>query len=365
MANECKIAVVGAGVIGLTAALTLQEQSKSPVVIIAADFPGDESINYASPWAGAHGRPAPAVTAQEIQMAQYMQTTHDVLYDLAAAHPGVGIQFMDGYEYLADPPESYTQLRDGIGSAPGFRVLTPSELPHGMKWGCTYRTWSLNSPVYCAFLLRLFILRGGKTMRTPARLQSLAEVSYLAPQADTVVNCSGVGFGDKDVFPTKGQTCLVSNPCDRTITQQNADGTWTFIIPRPLEGGTVIGGTKAPHDWSLTASPETRRELLTKAVQMYPAILDDKDGRSSKFHVIRDIVGRRPTRNGGFRLHIEEMMELSHHRRVKVKLIHAYGAGGSGYELSWGVAKEVARLALEGEQEGERAQQQLMLKAAL
>ncbi|KAK7887739.1 hypothetical protein LTR67_009642 [Exophiala xenobiotica] len=258
MANECKIAVVGAGVIGLTAALTLQEQSKSPVVIIAADFPGDESINYASPWAGAHGRPAPAVTAQEIQMAQYMQTTHDVLYDLAAAHPGAGIQFMDGYEYLADPPESYTQLRDGIGSAPGFRVLTPSELSHGMKWGCTYRTWSLNSPVYCAFLLRLFILRGGKTMRTPARLQSLAEVPYLAPQADTVVNCSGIGFGDKDVFPTKAN---------------------------------VAYGKPFSH--------------------------------------------------------------------------YAYGAGGSGYELSWGVAKEVARLALGGEHEGERAQQQPMLKAAL
>jgi glycine/D-amino acid oxidase-like deaminating enzyme len=103
---------------------------------------------------------------------------------------------------------------------------------------------------------------------------------------------------------------------------------------------------------------------LAKAAQMYPAILDDKDGRGSKFHVIRDIVGRRPTRNGGFRLHTEEM-ELSHRRHVKVKLIHAYGAGGSGYELSWGVAKEVARLALGGEQEGERAQQQPMLKAAL
>ncbi|EXJ93552.1 hypothetical protein A1O1_01944 [Capronia coronata CBS 617.96] len=369
-----------AGIIGLTTALTLQEQSpnSSSITIIAAHFPGDESINYTSPWAGAHGRVSPALTAHDRQLAQYMQTTYDVLQAQSAGHPETGVLFMDGYEYLAHPSESYTQLRDGIGSAPGFRVLTASKLPPGIKWGCTYRTWSLNPPVYCAFLLRRFILRGGKTRRV--RLQSLAEVvPNIAPQADLVVNCSGVGFGDKDVFPIKGQTCLVSNPCDRTITQQNVDGTWTFIIPRPLEGGTVIGGTKVPHDWSITASMETRRELLSKAAAMYPAILEDsKDGKSSKakpkgeFHVIRDIVGRRPARIGGFRLSVEELQSGSASSSSSssssgsrpVKLIHAYGAGGSGYELSWGVAREVAKLAF-GERGLSRPHHQQQLKAAL
>lgn len=81
---------------------------------------------------------------------------------------------------------------------------------------------------------------------------------------------------------------------------------------------------------------------------MYPAILN----ANSKFDVIRDIVGRRPERKGGLRLS-SEPLHLSgtqsgkgNHRRV-VKLIHAYGAGGAGYELCWGVAQEVAKMVLE------------------
>jgi hypothetical protein len=67
---------------------------------------------------------------------------------------------------------------------------------------------------------------------------------------------------------------------------------------------------------------------------MYPAILN-KEG---KFDVIRDIVGRRPARNGGLRLEAET---LPHDKKV----IHAYGAAGRGWELSWGIAEEVSKMA--------------------
>ncbi len=136
----------------------------------------------------------------------------------------------------------------------------------------------------------------------------------------------------------KGQTCLVSNPCDRTITQFNPDGTWTFIIPRPLEGGTVIGGTREAHDWTEHPRAETRHRLLEMAAKMYPPILNEE----GKFDVIRDIVGRRPARQGGLRLEIEQMKGSLKGRKV----IHAYGAEGSGYAVSWGVADEVVKMAV-------------------
>lgn len=82
---------------------------------------------------------------------------------------------------------------------------------------------------------------------------------------------------------------------------------------------------------------------------MYPTILNANSG----FDVIRDIVGRRPARKGGLRLSTEPL-ELStrnnddkNSNRRTVKLVHAYGAGGAGYELSWGVAKEVVKMAFE------------------
>jgi len=166
-------------------------------------------------------------------------------------------------------------------------------------------------------------------------LRNPEEAFYLAKDVKVVVNCSGYGFGDPKVVHVRGQTCLVANPCDKTMTQQNADGTWAFIIPRPFNGGTIIGGTKEPGDWNPNAEESIRSRLLANAAKMWPAMLNEKGG----FDVIRDIVGRRPTRNGGLRLEIEKV--------GKGKICHAYGAGGRGYEISYGVAEEVGKLVAE------------------
>lgn len=128
----------------------------------------------------------------------------------------------------------------------------------------------------------------------------------------------------------KGQTCLVRNPCDATVTRQNADGSWTFCVPRNFDGGTIVGGTKEPNNWDSEPSPEVREELLRKFAATYPQI----KGPDGEFDVLRDIVGRRPTRHGGIRL---EGQRLEGERVV----VHAYGLGGRGYELSWGVAQTV------------------------
>lgn len=50
-----KVTVIGAGVSGLTTALLLQRQGFL-VKVIATHLPGDSSIAYTSPWAGAHWR---------------------------------------------------------------------------------------------------------------------------------------------------------------------------------------------------------------------------------------------------------------------------------------------------------------------
>ena len=129
-----------------------------------------------------------------------------------------------------------------------------------------------------------------------------------------------------------GQTCIVANECDSTVTRQNADGSWVFCVPRNFDGGTIIGGTKEPNDWRLTPSPEVRKLLLANFAATYPGIVKDTAGQ---FAVIRDVVGRRPTRKGGLRLE----SELIGPDKV---VIHAYGLGGRGYELSWGVAQKVS-----------------------
>ncbi|KAK3945401.1 FAD dependent oxidoreductase [Diplogelasinospora grovesii] len=355
------IIVIGAGVIGLSCGLELQNAGYD-VTIVARDLPApfevidsQAQINFSSPWAGAHNRfipPNPQADPDGGEEHAMALATFARMDALAQAHPGeAGVTFMKGIEYLEAPvPEHYLSLTEDRAAELGyrdFRLLPAEQLPSdgkGVAWGCEYRTWCLNPMMYCCFLLRRFVIRGGKLHKREVR--SAQEMfHHRQPElgaVDAVVNATGTGFGDDDkMFITRGQTCVVAEPCDATVTRQNADGSWTFCVPRGFDGGTVIGGTREPDNWSATPSAELRETLLQKLAVTYPPIL----GESGKLTPIRDIVGRRPTRRGGPR--IEGEMSASGF------VMHVYGFGGRGYELSWGAAER----ALEGVQShlGEKA----------
>ncbi|KAF9891827.1 hypothetical protein FE257_003311 [Aspergillus nanangensis] len=340
MTNKETIVVIGAGVIGLSTALRLQQtlHPNQSILIVAREFPNTTSLNYASPWAGAHYRPVPARTAQAAREERQAQRTYQHFKTLASTEPAAGIQALDGIEHLENPPAEYLDARtveDFFGHLDGFRQLGPSEVPAEVKWAVQYKSFAVNSPVYCAYMLRKFILQGGQTKEYT--LADAREAFHLADGAvKTVVNCSGMGFGDPKSFIIRGQTCLVRNPCSVTLTRQNSDGSWSFCIPRPLDGGTIIGGTKQPRDWDPNPSLETRERLLSNAAKWFPFA----PGSEGKFDVIRDIVGRRPAREGGMRIEVESIAGNQ-------CIVHAYGVGGRGFELSWGVAEDVVALVRE------------------
>lgn len=127
---------------------------------------------------------------------------------------------------------------------------------------------------------------------------------------------------------------------DKTITKQLKDGSWSFIIPRSFNGGTIIGGTKELGDWRIEPSPELRQTLLDKAKGIAAEACTEKQAAGS-LKVIKDIVGRRPAREGGLRIETE----ARDNGQGVQHIIHAYGAAGRGYEMSWGIASEVADLA--------------------
>jgi hypothetical protein len=118
---------------------------------------------------------------------------------------------------------------------------------------------------------------------------------------------------------------------------QAADGNWTYIIPRPLHGGTIIGGTKQPNDWNPHAETSTREAILQRAALLCPDLINNGlPACAGGFNVLKDIVGRRPTRQGGPRIERETVGNQV--------VIHAYGVGEIGYKLSWGVAHRVLDL---------------------
>lgn len=337
------IIVIGAGVIGLSCATVLQSRyPKAAITIIAAEFPDARlpSVDYASVWAGAHYRPIPPSTPQLRDEAQLAFRTAEIMKKIARDSPEAGVAIMQGVEYLESPAEEVLSLRTGDAYAgPGdeFRILDKSELPEGVNWGCGYHTYAVNVEIYCQWLLDQFIAKGGKARQH--RLSNATEAFELVQgngrgNTKTVVNCSGRNFDqDPKMKIIRGQTVLVKQQYHKTITRQNRDGSWTFLIPRPRGGGTIVGGTKEIGDPDEKARPETRSKLLQLCVEAFPDFVDSIE----KFDVVKDNVGRRPWREGGIRIEIES---LNQDRRV----IHGYGAGGRGYELSWGVAEKVVEL---------------------
>lgn len=390
-AGSPNIVIVGAGVIGLSTGLLLQEKvpDTSSITIVAAEFPSQSpaetgksvqdstsSADYASMWAGAHYRPIPflspsnpaypSLSPQQCRFHAQLANEHNLtlhtaetMRRLARSEPRSGVQIVTGGEYLERPPVENLSLRTGdvyAGIDDKFTVLDQDELDtmntkHAqpttsgkVKWACEYETYVVNVHLYCQFLLDKFIKAGGRTIKR--RLHELSEALDILPQnppqqsrmQPLIINCSGLGvpsLSDPKTKIIRGQTVLVRNKFDKTLTRQCADGTWSFLIPRPLNGGTIVGGTKQIDDLDVSVRSEEREKLLENAVKYFPEFVSDMDD----FEVITDNVGRRPWREGGVRIEVDQDM-----LRGRAVVVHGYGAGGRGYELSWGIASQICAL---------------------
>lgn len=162
MPSPSTIIVIGAGVIGLSSALTLQQRHPHhSILIIAAELPTDPkpSADYASAWAGAHYRPIPRSTRQLQDEAELAFATAKTMLQIASKNPEGGVAVMKGVEYLEKVPEEVKSLKTGdvyAGPNDKFRILGESELPKGAKWGCEYDSYCINVPVYCRWLMQRF-----------------------------------------------------------------------------------------------------------------------------------------------------------------------------------------------------------------
>lgn len=351
--------IVGSGVIGLSIAYQLLECAElrpEKLTIIAAHFPQDEPISheFTSPWAGAHFRPfphRPETYESDERESKYTRVTYNIFKRLAAEHPESTIQFMKGVDLLEDPPVEYKTLGPGYNSdsLEKFRKLDVAELPRNVAFGCEYRTYCLNAPVYLAFLQEkvrsLCLAHGTKLLQKRMTLNSLKQVYTMFPDCTALFNASGQGLQmdggfDTACFSIRGQTLLLDVPhttkYDRmTITHQDRLGNWTFVIKRPTADGSaaqyILGGTKQPDDFSVMPRDWDSDALMARGRVLFPELMCD-----GKFRVARVNVGFRPARRGGSRVEVE--------RSPYGPVIHAYGLGGMGYETSLGVATHALKL---------------------
>jgi len=150
---------------------------------------------------------------------------------------------------------------------------------------------------------------------------------------------------DERVVPIRGQLVIVANESGGMFGLSGADdmhtglGECCYVIPRPAGGGTAIGGS-SHLTWSREPDLELSARMMKRAIEICPQLVPPGAGIEA-LQVVRHQVGFRPFRMGGPRVEREVLHDDA---LGELRIVHCYGAGGFGFQASYGLADSVTKL---------------------
>lgn len=307
--------VVGAGVVGLTTAITLAEAGLATRIVTAAPPAATTSAAAGAIWGPVRCGPPERCYA-------WARTGLAVLSALAD-EPAAGVHQLSGREVCASPtvPPAWTDL------LPDVRVLGNGELPAGFVTGWRYTAPAVHMPVFLEYLLRRYEGLGGSV--AAETVTSLASVA-----APVVVNCTGIGartlVPDEALIPVRGQIVVVENPGITEFYLDHGNDGADYVYLFPHGDLVILGGTAYEGATDLAPRPEVADRVIRDCAAAFPAL------RGAR--VVAQRVGLRPVRPS-VRLEAEALPG----GRV---LWHNYGHGGAGVTLSWGCAADLTAAVL-------------------
>ncbi|KAJ6141733.1 hypothetical protein N7497_010832 [Penicillium chrysogenum] len=328
--SQRPIVILGAGIIGCATARQLLLNG-FPVILVAEYLPGDQNIYYASAWAGAAWHAAGGITPDQ----RYLQAvTHRVLLKMAQDGPEAGVSIVNVREYLEQKPAADSAIW-GKTVVSKFREMSPGEYPPNFNCAWAYETLVTDPTRHMPYLRNLVESLGGRFIRQ--RVESLQELYDTFPKSRVFINASGWGsktltdVQDDNCFPERGQNVFLATDQCNTLHFRNGKE-YTYVIPRPLSKGVVLGGVRQQDNLSPEVDMDIARDEIARAHQLAPEIVPEHPAADK----VSYIIGIRPSRKGGFRLDLER----KGHRVV----LSAYGFGGGGYSFSYGIADAVVRM---------------------
>jgi glycine/D-amino acid oxidase-like deaminating enzyme len=222
------VAVLGAGVMGLTAATLLREAGVD-VKVFADEFTPDTTSDKAG------GQWAPAGVKYDRANPAARNAYFDVLRRARRAHEARG----RAYGVVPRPNYAVVRLRH-LDELPADIVPPAQGLPLPFKnlnrRGFKYELLLIEVPILLAKLQRDL----GAGVFVPTRFETVDDIARL-PQ-NVIVNCTGLGagklFNDDKMVPVKGQLVRL-RPQQNLQYLLSGDG---YVFPR--SDGVIVGGTE-------------------------------------------------------------------------------------------------------------------------
>lgn len=327
------IAVVGAGVVGLSTAVRIQETiPRARVTLIADKFEQETTSD------GAAGifRPTPGkVPGVPIPtLKQWLKDSWNHYDKLANSSEAgdAGVQIISGHRFVDDPTENV--LEEGLVYSnrrmDAREMAAFPEACRKYKHGWFVTTLLTEPRRYLPYLMQKFKSKGGNVVR-----QKVSSIEELSGRFKIVVNCTGFGskelLGDDKLVPIRGQVFKVYAPWVKH-TLHVGDKATIYILPG-IEYVTV-GGTRQENDSDTRVRETDAKMIWEKACEVMPSLRNAK--------IIRQWAGLRPHREP---LRLER--ETLNTSNGPLQVIHNYGHGAEGVGMSWGTACHAARLVQE------------------
>ena len=252
------VAVLGAGVMGLSTARLAQEAG-FPVTIYAAAMPPDTTSNIA----GGQFHPFGLYREDAVTPEWKAQFARALDYSWRRFQIMVGDEY--GIRWLPTYSEARRPEQMAIPTFPPInRMLDPREHPFPLDGVLRIDTLYVETGHYLRQMLRDVRLDGGKI-----EVRRLATATDIAALPENLVfNCTGLGsrelFGDQELRPARGQLAILLPQPEVRYAFTGSSG---YMFPRP--DGIVLGGTFELDQWSTTPEPDAISQILDSHKQFF------------------------------------------------------------------------------------------------
>lgn len=310
--NIQNIAIIGAGIIGLSTAYQLLERECAITIYADAFAPDITSSKAAAFWFPYH-------IQNDERCIRWSQASYEKYISLSA-DPATGISRQRLLKMVKEEDTAADMSWIDFIPENGCRPLDTAELKKGFRLGHEVQVPLIETQHFLPWLVAQLKDKGVRFVQ-----KHITDLKELATEYSRVINCSGLGArelcADTSIYPARGQVALVGARQDMPLFLCEEQP--FYIVPR--QDFTIIGGTYEEGEWDLRPEPDIIQGLYLQAVGLFPRLGDSP--------ILNSWSGLRPYRK---RIRVEQ--------EAGTNIIHNYGHGGSGFTLAWGCAEKVAAM---------------------